>query len=60
MRERRPAAYIKPYFNGRFMFERTVTWLAKDRWGNTVARGRTRRKVEQETRRAGYIPVRGD
>lgn len=54
----RPTAYLKPYYNGWFMLERTTTWKAVDQWGNTVARGRTRRECEQETRRAGYTPVR--
>ena len=51
-------AYIKPYYNGYFMFERTRTWIARDRFGNQVAGGRTRKECESETRRAGYTPVR--
>lgn len=58
MKSRKPTAYLAPYITGHFCFEPVTEWLAKDRWENTIARGRTRRECEQEARRAGYVPVR--
>ena len=58
MKSRKPTVYLAPYITGNFSFEPVKAWLAKDRWGNTIARARTRRECEQEARRAGYVPVR--
>lgn len=55
---KKPTAYVKPYYNGCFLLERTISWIATDCFGNNVASASTRKECEAECRRAGYIPVR--
>ena len=57
-RKEKERAYIAPYENGYFMFEKTIMWMGKNAWGNSVAWGRTRKECERDCRRNGYVPVR--
>lgn len=57
-RNRKPYAYMKQYYNGRFMFTPTKIWRAEDTFGNFVASGKTRKECEAECRRAGYKPIK--
>ena len=57
-RNRKPRAYLKYYRTGYFGFEYTYDWIAKDLWGNEVARGKTRKECESDCRRNGYVPER--
>lgn len=50
-------AYLEKVRDGYFMLEYTYRWVARDYWGHQVASGRTKKECQQETRRAGYVPV---
>lgn len=58
MRERKPRAYLRKEICGLFMFEPLANWIARDRYGNYIARGRTRKECEKECRDYGYVPER--
>lgn len=56
MRNTKPKAYLEKVRCGWFMFEPLYMWVALDRWGHSVARGKTRKDCERECRSAGYVP----
>lgn len=58
MKERKPHAYLEKVINGYFYFEPTTRWIARDRWGNWIASGKTRKECEKECRLYGYVPTR--
>lgn len=53
---RKPIAYLKQYYNGYFMLERTKEWRAVDCFGNYVTSARTKKECEEVCRRLGYVP----
>ena len=57
-RYRKPRAYLRQYYNGHFMLERTKSWVARDAFGNYVASASTRKACEEQCRRMGYCPER--
>lgn len=55
---KKPRAYMEKEIIGHWCFEPDVRWVARDRWGNWVASGRTRKDCEKECRTHGYVPER--
>ena len=58
MRERKPRAYLEKEITGHWCFEPIVRWVARDRWNNWIASGKTRKECEAECRYRGYVPER--
>lgn len=50
------SAYLERYKTGYFMFEPIIEWIARDDFGNEVARAKTKKECQARTRDAGYTP----
>jgi len=52
------SAYLTREMTGHFMLTPTVSWIARDTWGNWITSGRTRKECEQNCRDLNYVPRR--
>ena len=56
MGRRKESAYLKKEVTGWFAMSPVIRWVARDYWGNWIARAKTKKECEKKCRELNYTP----